>query len=121
MPKSGFKSITIGEDIYEKFNASFLENKDTLAVNGIRSLSGYLSYILESRMVEAEALSDYNPVIKKISVEKDHIILLDNGFNRIAEVVVRDGEMYCQLCEEYSCLHAGFAYALPEAGALLDT
>ncbi len=120
MPKNGFRSITISESIYNKFNRIYLGSKDELAIKGIRSLSGYISYMLESRMQEDEALARHVPMIKKIAVEEDRVVLLDNEKNRIAEVVARDGELYCQLCEVIGCMHAGFAYALPEVNAMLD-
>ena len=120
MPKEGFKSITVSETVYKRFNEAYANSKDTLAVRGIRSLSGYISYMLEERMQENEAMAVHAPRMKKISVDDDRVVLLDSKLNRIAEVVVQNGAMFCQLCEENNCLHVGFAYALPEVYTALS-
>ena len=91
MPKEGFRSITVSEDVYDRFNSDYLKSKSDLAIRGVRSLSGYISYMLEERMREDEALSLHAPMMKKISVDDGRVVLLDNTINRIAEVVVQDG------------------------------
>ena len=120
MPKEGFKSITVSETVYKRFNDAFDNSKDALAVRGVRSLSGYISYMLEERMQENEAMAQHAPRMKKIAVDDDRVVLLDSKANRIAEVVLQNGKMFCQLCEEDNCLHVGFAYALPEVYAALS-
>ena len=120
MPKEGFRSITVSEDVYDRFNNDYLKSKSDLAIRGVRSLSGYISYMLEERMREDEALSLHAPMMKKISVDDGRVVLLDNTINRIAEVVVQNGELHCQLCEEDGCLHVGFAYALPDVNTVLS-
>lgn len=65
-------------------------------------------------MQDDEAMAIHAPRIKKISVDNDRVVLLDSKVNRIAEVAIQNGAMFCQLCEEKSCLHVGYAYALPE-------
>ena len=120
MPKEGFKSITVSETVYKRFNEAYDNSKDALAIRGVRSLSGYISYMLEERMQENEAMAMHAPRIKKISVDGDRVVLLDSKMGRIAEVVFQNGKMFCQLCEANNCLHVGFAYALPEVYAALD-
>ena len=120
MPKEGFKSITVSETVYKRFNEAYDNSKDALAIRGVRSLSGYISYMLEERMQENEAMAVHAPRMKKISVDDDRVVLLDSKMNRIAEVVVQNGAMFCQLCEENNCLHVGFAYALPEVYTALS-
>ena len=120
MPKEGFKSITVSETVYNRFNEVYANRKDALAVRGIRSLSGYISYMLEERMQESEAMARHAPRMKKISVDEDRVVMLDGKVNRIAEVVVQNGVLFCQLCEENNCLHVGFAYAMPEVYSALS-
>lgn len=119
MPKEGFRSITVSEPVYNRFNDAYTNNKESLAIRGIRSLSGYISYMLEERMQDDETLATYAPRIKKISTEDNRVVLLDTTANRIAEVVVQNNTLFCQLCESDSCLHVGFAHALPEVGIIL--
>ena len=114
MPKEGFKSITVSETVYNRFSEAYSSNREALAVKGIRSLSGYVSYMLEERMQENEMLARHAPLMKKVSVDGDRVILLDNARNRVAEVVIQNGVMFCQLCEEHNCMHVGYAFALPD-------
>lgn len=46
MPKAGFKSITVSENIYDKFHIIFEKKKDALAMRGISSFSGYITFVL---------------------------------------------------------------------------
>jgi len=59
--------------------------------------------------------------IEKISVHDDRVILKDNIKNRIVEVAVMKGELFCQLCEENDCKHTKFASKMSEVSNLLIT
>ena len=77
--------------------------------------------MLEDRMREDEATATHAPKMRKISVEGDRVILHDTMANRVAEVAVRDGTLFCHLCEKKNdCVHAGFALSLPEVYAVLN-
>lgn len=54
LPKAGFKSITVSENIYNKFYTDYKKIKKDLAMKGITSFSGYIVSIL------AEKLEDSN-------------------------------------------------------------
>lgn len=114
MPKGGFKSITISDTVYDRFNDSYQQKKNDLALKGIRSLSGYVSHMLEERMLEDDALARHAPLIKKLSVDQDRVVLLDGIKNRIVEVTLKEDSLFCQLCEETDCLHVGYCLAQPE-------
>lgn len=53
MPKKGFKSITVKENVYNYFMDEYKKVKDEMAVKGIRSFSGYVTYRL-SQLIELE-------------------------------------------------------------------
>ncbi|MBI3842254.1 MAG: hypothetical protein HY295_03790 [Thaumarchaeota archaeon] len=40
--------------------------------------------------------------------------------NRIAEVAIQNGELYCMLCEEKDCFHIGFVFSLPDVYEVLN-
>jgi hypothetical protein len=42
------------------------------------------------------------------------VVLKDNKRNRIAEVMLKEGELQCLLDEKSDCVHVGFVYSLPE-------
>ena len=48
-------------------------------------------------MQKDKTFARYAP--KKLSIDDDRVIIKDNIKNRIAEVAIQKGELYCQLCE----------------------
>ncbi len=121
MPKAGFKSITISEQVYDKFNDVFQKNKSELAMKGVNSFSGYVTYLLEDMMLKDKTFARYAPKLEKISVDDDRVIIKDNIKNRIAEVTIQRGELFCQLCEEKDCVHIGFVFSLPDVYEVLNS
>ena len=120
MPKPGFKSITISEVVYDKFNQIYHKNKDELTMKGVNSFAGYVTYLLEDVMKKDKTFARYAPKLEKVSVDADRIILKDNIKNRIAEVAIQNGELYCQLCEEKNCVHVGYVFGLPDVYEVLN-
>ena len=90
-------------------------------MKGVNSFSGYVTYMLEEMMQKNKTFAKYAPKIEKISVDEDRVILKDTIKNRIAEVAMQRGELFCQLCEDKNCVHVGFAWAIPEVYELLNT
>lgn len=121
MPKAGFKSITISEEVYDKFYDVFEKNKSELAMKGVNSFAGYITYMLEDMMLKDKTFARYAPKLEKISVDEDRVIVKDNIKNRIAEVAVQRGELFCQLCEEKDCVHIGFVFSLPDVYEVLNS
>ena len=120
MPKAGFKSITVSESVYDKFHDVFLKSKDDLAMKGVNSFSGYVTYMLEKMMQKDKTLARYAPKIEKISVDDDRIILKDNIKNRIAEITIRKHELHCCLCDKKDCVHVDFVFSLPDVYEILN-
>lgn len=120
MPKAGFKSITVSESVYERFYEVYDSSRDDLALKGVRSFSGYVTYMLEEMMAKDRTFARYAPMLEKISVDEDRVILKDNDKNRIAEVAVQRGELFCQLCEKKDCIHIGFVFSLPDVYEVLS-
>ncbi|MCH8996348.1 MAG: hypothetical protein JRZ95_00420 [Nitrososphaerota archaeon] len=121
MPKAGFKSITISEQVYDKFHDVFQKNKSELAMKGVNSFAGYVTYMLEDMMLKDKTFARYAPKLEKISVDDDRVIIKDNIKNRIAEVTIQRGELFCQLCEEKDCVHIGFVFSLPDVYEVLNS
>jgi hypothetical protein len=121
MPKAGFKSITVSEEVYDKFFDVFEKNKPELVMKGINSFSGYVTYMLEQTMQKDKTFARYAPKIEKVAVDDDRVVLKDNIKNRIAEVAIQKGELFCQLCEEKDCVHVGFVFSLPDVYEVLNS
>ena len=52
--------------------------------------------------------------MEKLSIDQNRVVLKDNKRNRIAEVMLKEGELQCLQYERSDCVHVGFAYSLPE-------
>ena len=114
MPKPGFKSITISETVYEKFYSVYEKSKDNLTMKGINSFAGYITYMLEQNMQKDKTFAKFAPKLELISIEDDRVIIKNNIVNRIAEIVIQRGELYCQLCEAKDCHCIGYVWSIPE-------
>jgi predicted CopG family antitoxin len=51
MPKPGYKSITVSENVYKPFFKVYEKNKKGLEIKGIRSFSDYLTSMMEEMML----------------------------------------------------------------------
>lgn len=120
MPKEGFKSITVSEAVFQRFNRAYNASREMLAARGIRSVSGYIGHMLSERMRESDTVGAHPSRIRKVTADDDRVVLMDSKLNRVAEVAAMDGALFCRLCDTDRCLHVGFAYALPEVYPTLD-
>ena len=65
-------------------------------------------------MLKHEAFAKQASFMEKISIDSDRVL------NRIAEVILRNGELRCLLDEKIDCVHIGFVYSLPEVYIVLN-
>ncbi len=52
--------------------------------------------------------------MEKLSIDQNRVVLQDNKHNRIAEVLLKEGELQCLLDEKSDSVHVEFVYSLPE-------
>ena len=75
MPKSGFKSYSIKEELYNTLQKKFDEDKEELKKQGIKSLSGFLTYLMSQKVEEQIQQQKYKQKINKVHIISDIIIL----------------------------------------------
>ena len=121
MPKAGFKSITVSENVYKKFFEIYEKNKKELELKGITSFSGYLTSMMEEMMIKYEAFAKHAPFMEKLAIDQNRVIVKDNKRNRIAEVLLQNAELQCRLDERSDCVHVGFVYSLPEIYCIINS
>jgi hypothetical protein len=51
MPKPGFKSITVSENVYNKFFDIYEKSKKQLELRGMISFTGYLTSLMQEAMI----------------------------------------------------------------------
>jgi len=113
MPKAGFKSITVTENVYDRLFAVYEANKKELQTIGVNSFSAYVTHCMESKLKKQITFAKYRPSLMKISVDSERVLLQDNRKHRIAEITLKP-RLKCELCESNTCMHIGFCYSLPE-------
>jgi hypothetical protein len=50
---------------------------------------------MEEMMLNHEAFAKQAPFMEKISIDSDRVLIKDNKRKRIAEVILRNGELRC--------------------------
>jgi hypothetical protein len=70
--------------------------------------------MMEEMMLRYETFARHAPYMEKLSIDQNRVVLKDNKRNRIAEVLLKEGELQCLLDERADCVHVGCAYSLPE-------
>lgn len=58
--------------------------------------------------------------MEKISIDSDRVLIKDNKRNRIAEVILRNGELCCLLYEKNRLRSHRIVYSLPEVYIVLN-
>ena len=94
MPKPGFKSITISEQVYEKFYDVYEKNKEKLTMKGVNSFAGYITYMLEDSMLKDKTFAKYAPKLELMSIEDDRVILKNNFCNPILNIIFYDNSIF---------------------------
>ena len=65
----GYKSITVSENVYNKFFGVYERSKRELELKGITSFSGYLTSMMEEMMNRYEVFAKQAPFIEKVSID----------------------------------------------------
>jgi hypothetical protein len=109
MPRTGFKSITIKENLLKELEAAYEREKVVLANEGVGSLTSYVSKIISHHLKEKERDQSR---LKHFNIYENVIRIQDSKLNRLVDVDYRHGEMFCGLCHSTECLHTGFAWSI---------
>ena len=120
MPKSGFRSYLLKDEIYEALQKRFKQDREELKKQGINSFSAFLTYLINRKIAEQNQCKRYEQNIEKICVISNMITLKDNISNRTIELKIRHNEIFCEFDKTNQCIHVGFAYSLPEVCDLLN-
>jgi len=120
MPKPGFKSFSLNEEMYELLLSNFEKNKEKLRVQGISSFSGYLVSLLTKSNNENTLTKKDTMIFSVIYLKNNKLAIKDNLRNRVAELSIEKGKIFCYLDKRSDCNHVGFAYSLPEVYPLLE-
>ena len=117
MPKKGFSAITITEWAHDKAKSVYLQRLKS--VDERKSFSRYINDIIVDRIEADQNLSLGAPLMQKVNLVDNSVLIKDNKIGRLVEVQVRGKEILCLYCNKNNCVHVGFAYAIPEVYRLI--
>lgn len=98
--------VKIESTIYERA-------KKKAADKGV-TLQNYVNETLLLNIEKDDFLKDYAPHLYLAAKDDMSLFIRDEKKNRTAEIVIKDKELICYLCEQNDCEHVHFALALPE-------
>ncbi len=112
MVRKGWVSVVLKEDLAKKISDRL--ESEYKEKHKRPQLSTYVQDLLWSIIESEEILRKYGPFLEKFAIEPDKIFIKDNRIDKIAELILRDGELYCNIDEGFNCVHIGFAWSIPE-------
>ena len=120
MPKPGFKSFAINEELYKFWKLKYEKNREKLRHKGVTSFSGYLASIINKNIGDSRIQIHDKVVFSKVFFKDDKLVLKDNLRNRVAELSIVKGKIFCHLDNRNDCEHVGFAYGDIDVVYLLE-
>ena len=112
MPAKGYASITVSEGIYKKLKETY--NKETSREKVKLSLSKWTEKYLWDVVEENEAWRGYMPFLQEEEITEEGIFIRDNRLNRLVQLSIKEGDLFCDLDRASNCVHIGFAWSIPQ-------
>ena len=104
MPKPGWKSVSLPEEMVGEIDG-VIEQRPGLGYKGVGS------FVISTvrRMI-----GETRPALEHFNVYEDHVTVIDHRRRTLADIYFRDGNVYCELCEEKECEHVQYALSIPK-------
>ena len=116
MPDPTRKSLTVLNEVHDKAISRYQSEK----TNGNTDLSfikWFSEYILLN-LEKDEYMAKYAPFLEKIGITDNRLTIRDSKKDKLTDVFIKDGKLYCNLDESNNCEHVHFTLALPELSRL---
>lgn len=113
MPRTGQKSLTVSEKVFEEI----MQERQKLSTSSKTDvgLNMFLEYLLNLHREWSKKM----PRLSKFGLYDDKVGIFDSKKRQIIEVRIVDGELRCPVCESDECIHIGFALSLDEVRKLM--
>lgn len=112
MPKKGFRTITIHEDVANKLIKLAKEHKKVDVKMGITE---FVALLLDLHDKALEHGIRFQPLV----YHKDHVLIMDFKLRKPIKVYYRKGKVECAIHRSDDCSHAGFAYSLEKVRGII--
>jgi hypothetical protein len=113
MPRTGQKSLTVSEKVFEEI----MQERQKLSTSSKVDVG--LNIFLEYLIHLHKEWSKKMPRLSKFGFYDNKVGIFDSKKKQIIEVNIIDGELRCQSCESDECIHIGFALSLDEVRKLM--
>jgi len=112
MPKTGFRTVSVSLDLYERLCKHYEQEIGGPWSTDIKSVSSMARHFIST---EGERILNQNYArltVMNIIPFKDRlsVIIWDNTEGHVAEVNVSPKYIYCVTCEDHNCIHIGTAF-----------
>jgi hypothetical protein len=112
MPRKGYKSITVKQNVYDYFFNEWSKVKEEYTIKkGIRSFSAFISYRLAELINLPEAPL---PPFEILNHDSRGVKIQDNKLHLSADVQFTPVGIYCPICDAHNCEHIRFALNQPD-------
>ena len=108
MPKKGYKSVTVREVVYDRFQQEWLKNKPSYVKKGITSIAGFIAYLLEEEISKRLPTSN-EPHFFMRNHDDRGVKVWDSEMKMHADIQITPKGIYCPLCDARKCEHIRFA------------
>jgi hypothetical protein len=113
MPRTGQKSLTVSEKVFDEIMQERLKLSTSSEVDV--GLNMFLEYLINLHKEWSKKM----PRLSKFGVYDNKVGIFDSKKKRIIEINIIDGELRCPDCESDECIHVGFALSLDEVRKLM--
>ncbi|BBE42038.1 hypothetical protein NAS2_0649 [Conexivisphaera calida] len=114
MPTSGYRSITVSEEAYNRLVQFLEEHREELRKQDVRSISSLVSHLVMYVIEADDILRRRAPWMRLVGFTEHGVVIEDKKIDRIVEVRLVNNDLFCELDQRDDCVHVGFAYAIPE-------
>ena len=84
-----------------------------------QDFGGFVNDLLQEVIEKDNFLKVYAPSFQVLDIHDNVLMLLDNHHrNKVVEVYLKDGELWCSEDKNSTCKHVRFCFAVPEVARL---
>jgi len=115
-----WRTFKLRMEYAEEISRVYEEHKQELAKQGVYTFNGFINHLLWSVIESDKILRSRAYYMSLVGFTDSGVVIEDKKLGRIVEVrVAPGGDLVCELDQRNDCVHAGFAYAIPEVYAAM--
>jgi len=109
LPTKGYQTLTLKTKLFVKLMDAYERKKRDLIMEDIKSYTAYAQKLLE-RAIEQDVLEGRFEIKDRI---ENKVTVRDYFKLKDAEVLIKQGKLYCMLDQTGDCDHVGFVLSDP--------